>query len=267
VSRADEQDARDRTLAPSARRDRWSTIERDLRRSAGSLIAGIDEVGRGPLAGPVVACAVIMPPDERVIRGVDDSKVLSADERARLAEKIRSRALSIGVGAASVREIDRINIFHAAVLAMRRALGRLTLHPDHVIVDGRAIRSLGVPHTAVIDGDACCYSIACASIIAKVTRDRVMHALAVRYPVYRWERNVGYSTAAHFAGIAEHGVTPHHRQSFLPVRQLSLSFEAPVVVDEAEFDHTAEIDIARLTSHSAPENLSSPSPSPLTSEP
>jgi ribonuclease HII len=233
VSRADEPEGRERTLAPSPRRDRWSTIERDLRRSVGPLIAGIDEVGRGPLAGPVVACAIVMPPDERVIRGVDDSKVLSADDRARLAERIRSRALSIGVGAASVREIDKINIFHASVLAMRRALSRLTIRPDHVIIDGRAIRSLGTPHTAVIDGDACCYSIACASIIAKVTRDRVMHALAARYPGYRWEKNVGYSTAAHFAGIAELGVTPHHRHSFLPVRQLTLPFDVttPAPID------------------------------------
>ena len=233
MSRADEppHEGRERTLAPSARRDRWSTIERDLRRSVGPLIAGVDEVGRGPLAGPVVACAIVMPPDERVIRGVDDSKVLSADERARLAERIRSRALSIGVGAASVREIDKMNIFHASVLAMRRALGRLTIRPDHVIIDGRAIRSLGTPHTAVIDGDACCYSIACASIIAKVTRDRVMHALATRYPGYRWERNVGYSTAAHFAGIAELGVTPHHRHSFLPVRQLTLGLDTVIAAD------------------------------------
>lgn len=233
MSRADEPspEGRERTLAPSARRDRWSTIERDLRRSVGPLIAGVDEVGRGPLAGPVVACAIVMPPDERVIRGVDDSKVLSADERARLAERIRSRALSIGVGAASVREIDKMNIFHASVLAMRRALGRLMIRPDHVIIDGRAIRSLGTPHTAVIDGDACCYSIACASIIAKVTRDRVMHSLATRYPGYRWERNVGYSTAAHFAGIAELGVTPHHRHSFLPVRQLTLGLDAVVAAD------------------------------------
>ena len=247
MSRADQPDARDQTLAPSPRRDRWSTIERDLRRSVGPMIAGIDEVGRGPLAGPVVACAIVMPPDERVIRGVDDSKVLSADDRARLAAKIRSRALSIGVGAASVREIDKLNIFHASVLAMRRALGRLGVQPDHVIVDGRAIRSLGVPHTAVIDGDACCYSIACASIIAKVTRDRVMHALAVRYPVYRWERNVGYSTAAHFAGIAEHGVTRHHRQSFLPVRQLSLPFGATA---DTLLATTADHDVACLTTES-----------------
>jgi ribonuclease HII len=242
VSRADESDARDRTLAPSPRRDRWSTIERDLRRSVGPLIAGIDEVGRGPLAGPVVACAVIMPPDERAIRGVDDSKQLTADAREKLAAKIRERALAIGVGAASVREIDRVNIFHAAVLAMRRALGRLAIRPDHVILDGRAIRSLGTPHTAVVAGDACCYSIACASIIAKVTRDRVMHALAVRYPGYRWERNVGYSTAAHFAGIAERGVTPHHRHSFLPVRQLALPFDVPASnADDVTIDRTGEL--------------------------
>jgi ribonuclease HII len=227
VSRADEPEARDRTLTPSPRRDRWSTIERDLRRSVGPLIAGMDEVGRGPLAGPVVACAVIMPPDERVIRGVDDSKQLNREAREKLAAKIRERVLALGVGAASVREIDRFNIFHASVLAMRRALARLPIRPDHLLIDGRAIRSLGTPHTAVIAGDACCYSIACASIIAKVTRDRVMHALATRHPGYRWERNVGYSTAAHFAGIAEHGVTRHHRQSFLPVRQLGLPFDAP----------------------------------------
>ncbi|MFL5613749.1 MAG: ribonuclease HII [Gemmatimonadaceae bacterium] len=255
MSRADEPDARDRTLAPSARRDRWSTIERDLRRSVGPLIAGIDEVGRGPLAGPVVACAIVMPPDERVIRGVDDSKVLSASARARHAAKIRDRALSIGIGAASVREIDRLNIFHAAVLAMRRALSRLSLQPDHVILDGRAIRSLGTPHTAVIDGDACCYSIACASIIAKVTRDRVMHALAARYPGYKWERNVGYSTPAHFAGIAEHGVTKHHRQSFLPVRQLALPFDAPLAVahDEPATDTAPEPSC--ITSHVTADDL------------
>jgi ribonuclease HII len=255
VSRADEPVERPRTLAPSARRDRWSTIERDLRRSVGPLIAGVDEVGRGPLAGPVVACAIIMPPDERVIRGVDDSKVLPAEERARLAERIRTRALSIGVGAASVREIDKLNIFHASVLAMRRALSRLTLHPDHVIIDGRAIRSLGTPHTAVIDGDACCYSIACASIIAKVTRDRVMHALAARYPGYRWERNVGYSTAAHFAGIAEHGVTRHHRHSFLPVRQLTL-FDSAAAADSDATIITGEHDPSCLTSTVTADDLS-----------
>ncbi len=207
---------------PTKRRHRWSTIERDLRGGSSALIAGVDEVGRGPLAGPVVACAIIMPPDERAIGGVDDSKRLSCAERVRLAAKIRTRAVAIGLGAASSREIDRINIYHASVLAMRRALGRLKLSPDHVLVDGNAIRTLGVPHTAIVGGDGRCFSIACASIVAKVTRDRLMELLALRYPAYRWERNAGYSTPDHFAGLASHGITPHHRLSFCRVSQLTL---------------------------------------------
>jgi ribonuclease HII len=215
---------------------RWSALERELRASRGPLLAGIDEVGRGPLAGPVVACAVVMPPDARAIRGVDDSKRLAAPEREKLAARIRERALTVAVGAASVREIDRINIYHAAVLAMRRALRRLRVTPDHVLVDGNPIRSLGVEHTAVVGGDACCHSIACASIVAKVTRDRLMQALARRYPHYRWETNVGYGTTEHHAGLAAHGLTPHHRRSFSPVAQLRLPFDvlpddAPLVAD------------------------------------
>jgi ribonuclease HII len=215
---------------------RWSALERELRASRGPLLAGIDEVGRGPLAGPVVACAVVMPPDARAIRGVDDSKRLAAPEREKLAARIRERALAVAVGAASVREIDRINIYHAAVLAMRRALRRLRVIPDHVLVDGNPIRTLGVEHTAVVGGDACCHSIACASIVAKVTRDRLMQALARRYPHYRWETNVGYGTTEHHAGLAAHGLTPHHRRSFSPVAQLRLPFDAlpddpPLVAD------------------------------------
>jgi ribonuclease HII len=196
---------------------RWSTIERDLRESSGPLLAGVDEVGRGPLAGPVVACAVIMPPGERAIRGVDDSKRLTPPIRERLAERIRARAVALGVGAASVREIDRLNIYHASTLAMRRALRRLTVAPDHVVIDGRAIRSLEIPHTAIVRGDARCFSIACASIVAKVTRDRLMAALARRYEGYRWERNVGYATADHLAGLTTRGIIPHHRRSFFRV--------------------------------------------------
>ena len=206
---------------------RWRPIERDLRATLGPHIAGVDEVGRGPLAGPVVACAVVMPPELRAVPGVDDSKRLPASERTRLARLVMRRALGVGVGAASVREIDRLNIYHATVLAMRRALGRLRVTPDHVVVDGRAMRTLPFQHTAIVGGDACCYSIACASIIAKVTRDRLMHALAARHPGYAWERNVGYGTPAHLHGIAERGISPHHRRSFVPVRQLSLGlFEA-----------------------------------------
>jgi ribonuclease HII len=205
---------------------RWSTIERDLRSQHGPLLAGMDEVGRGPLAGPVVACAVIMPPDQRAMPGINDSKQLSAKKRDELVKRIRDRALAIGIGAASVREIDRLNIYQASVLAMRRALGRLGLAPNHVVVDGKAIRTLDVGHTAVVRGDARCYSIACASIVAKITRDRVMHSLAGRYPNYRWDQNVGYATALHLQGISAHGITPHHRKSFMPVSQISLDFGA-----------------------------------------
>ena len=164
-----------------------------------------------------------MPADARAIRGVDDSKKLTRTERETLAARILERALGVGIGAASVREIDRINIYHAAVLAMRRALANLHMRPDHVVIDGNPIRTLGVEHTAVVGGDACCHSIACASIVAKVTRDRLMRALARRHPQYRWETNAGYGTAEHHAGLASHGLTPHHRRSFSPVARVSLS--------------------------------------------
>lgn len=226
-------------------RDRWKPIERELRQTAGPLIAGVDEVGRGPLAGPVVACACIMPPGERAIRGVDDSKQLSAAERGKLFGKIRDRAVCIALGAASVAEIDRLNIYHATVLAMRRALRRLSVRPDHILIDGKPIRSLGIDHTAIVGGDDACYTIACASIVAKETRDRVMHSLAARYPSYRWETNVGYATAAHLEGLGAFGLTPHHRRSFIPVRQLSLEFGA-VHVDGALAPADAEVDLNAL---------------------
>src|SRR5476649_670337 len=173
------------------------------------MLAGVDEVGRGPLAGPVVACAVVMPADARAIRGVDDSKVLPPDQRELLATRILARAVCVSLGAASVREIDRLNIYQATVLAMRRAIGRLTVQPNHILIDGNPIRTLGLEHTALVDGDARCHSIACASIIAKVTRDRLMRALARRHPHYRWETNKGYGTADHLAGLASHGLTSH----------------------------------------------------------
>ena len=217
-------------------RRRWSALERELRAGGASLIAGVDEVGRGPLAGPVVACAVVMPPDAPAIRGIDDSKRLSAVERVRLAARIRERALAIGIGAASVREIDRVNVYHATVLAMRRALARLPLRPDKVLVDGKPIRTLHVPHRGVVGGDAQCYSIACASIVAKVTRDRLMAALGRRYTGYAWERNAGYGTPDHLAGLAAHGVTPHHRRSFCHVAQLDLALDILPLGDALPFD-------------------------------
>ena len=212
---------------------RWTHIERDLRKERGPLLAGVDEVGRGPLAGPVVACAVIMPPDMKAIRGVDDSKMLTAAERNKLAGRIRERALAWALGAASVREIERLNIYQASVLAMRRALSRLSVQPDHVIIDGKTMRTLPVPHTAIVHGDARCHSIACASILAKVTRDLLMARLAVRYPAYTWERNVGYTTRAHIRGLDSNGITPHHRRSFVRVSQLVLDFGAAPNDDDA----------------------------------
>jgi ribonuclease HII len=216
------------------RRKRWTTIERDLRSEKGPLLAGVDEVGRGPIAGPVVACAVIMPADTRAIAGVDDSKRLTHVQRVRLASKIRERAVAFALGAASVREIDRINIYQASVLAMRRALDRLDVRPDHVVIDGRVMRTLPIPHTAVVHGDARCFSIACASILAKVTRDLLMTRLSVRYPQYIWDHNAGYTTRAHVAGLTLHGITPHHRKSFCRISDLLLALEQRAAMDGLE---------------------------------
>src|SRR4051812_30476561 len=213
---------------------RWTTIERDLRREKGPLLAGVDEVGRGPIAGPVVACAVIMPPDVRAIAGVDDSKRLTHDQRVRLAVKIRERAVAFSLGAASVHEIDRINIYQASVLAMRRALERLKVAPDHVVIDGRRMRTLPIPHTAVVHGDARCFSIACASIVAKVTRDLLMTRLAKRYPHYIWEHNAGCTTREHVPGLTLHGITPHHRRSFCRISDLLLELEHHTEIEDLE---------------------------------
>jgi ribonuclease HII len=163
-----------------------------------------------------VAAAVILPPNCKRIPGVRDSKTLSAAQRERLVPIIRRRAVAIGVGAASVAEIDQLNIYHATHLAMRRAIARLGGH-DHVLVDGNRIANFEHqvgPYTAIVDGDARVYSIACASVIAKTVRDRLMHRLAVRYPHYGWERNAGYATREHRDAIRAHGLTPHHRRSF-----------------------------------------------------
>lgn len=165
--------------------------------------------------GPVVACAVIMPPGLRAIAGVNDSKALAPAERRRLAAIIRERALAVALGAASAREIDQLNIYRATALAMRRALERLGVAPDHVLVDGKPMRALRREHTAVVGGDGKCYAIACASIVAKVTRDRLLARLAARHPEYGWERNAGYGTAGHVAVLATIGPSAHHRRSFV----------------------------------------------------
>jgi ribonuclease HII len=186
-----------------------------------TLIAGVDEVGRGPLAGPVLAAAVVLPP-ELAIRGVDDSKKLTAEKRADLYERICARAVAIGIGGASSREVDRLNILRASHLAMRRAIARLGCIPEHIFVDGLPVPELGATHTAVVDGDGKVHAIACASVVAKVVRDRIMHKLAAHYPGYGWASNVGYGTVAHRGAIAELGLTPHHRRSFEPNSQLVL---------------------------------------------
>ncbi|HEV8054177.1 MAG: ribonuclease HII [Chloroflexi bacterium] len=195
--------------------------ERRLWNEGHRLIVGVDEVGVAPTCGAVVAAAVIMREGCHRIPGVRDSKTLSMVQRERLAPIIRKRALAIGIGAASVTEIDRLNIYHATHLAMRRAVARVGPH-DHVLVDGRRIFGFeehAGPYTAIIDGDALCYSISCASIVAKVVRDRLMAKLAARYPWYGWEHNRGYSSPDHRRAIAAHGVTPHHRRSFATVRE------------------------------------------------
>jgi len=204
---------------------RRPSLEREaaLWRQGRRVVVGIDEVGRGPLAGPVVAAAVVFPPGMKPLRGLDDSKCLSPARRDRLALVIRRRALAIAVGAASVREIDRLNIRRASILAMRRALARLGIVPTHVLVDGLPCPELGVPHEALIDGDARCQSIAAASVIAKTVRDRLMARLAARHPGYAWECNKGYTTEAHVAALAAWGPTRHHRQTFSPVAQLELA--------------------------------------------
>jgi ribonuclease HII len=200
-------------------------MERALWDQGIELVAGVDEVGRGPLAGPVIAAAVILPVGVG-IRGVDDSKKLSADKRESLLVEIREKALAIGIGGASAKEIDRINILRASHLAMARAIQKLPRAPQHVIVDGLPVPQLGPNASFVIDGDAKVHCIACASIVAKCVRDRLMRMLAMRYPVYGWDHNCGYATADHRSAIYESGFSPHHRRSFDINSQLTLELIA-----------------------------------------
>ncbi len=221
-------------------------FERDLWRAGTVRIAGVDEVGVAPTCGAVVAAAVIMKPHARRIPGVRDSKTLSAQQRDRLAPIIRRRAVAVGVGAASVREIDTINIYHATHLAMRRAIARLGGH-DHVLVDGNRIVGFEAavgPYSAIVDGDAKCYSIACASVVAKVIRDRMMALLAARYPGYGWERNQGYATHEHRDAIRRLGLTPFHRRSFLALQRTLAGDQISLdLFDEAVegFEHADEL--------------------------
>ena len=189
--------------------------ERALQKKGVRYIAGVDEVGRGPLAGPVVCAAVIMPlDDESIIIGVDDSKKLSAKKRETLAEEIKKRALAYTIVEVSEKEIDEINILEATKLGMKRALETLSIAPETVLTDGNMTLDISFPQRSVIHGDALSYSIGAASIIAKVYRDKMMDEYAKVYPQYAFESNKGYGTAAHIQAIKEYGLCPIHRRTF-----------------------------------------------------
>ena len=198
-------------------------FERVLWSSGVRAVAGVDEVGVGPLAGPVVAAAVIFPP-ETEIAGINDSKQLEPEQRSKLAATIRASASAIGVGSAEVGEIDRLNIYHAALLAMRRAIEALPLTPEHVLVDARIVPGVSIPQNCFNKGDGLNFSIAAASIIAKTHRDRLMEELEKEYPGYGFAQHKGYGTPEHQQAIRELGPSPIHRLSFQFIRELCGEF-------------------------------------------
>lgn len=196
-----------------------SIFERAAKKQGYEIIAGIDEVGRGPWAGPVYACAAII--DTRKIAksglaGLDDSKKLNLQQRETLYARLIDHA-QVGIGYCTVEEIDRINILQASLLAMKRAVAALPMQPHYALVDGNKKPDLAMPCETIVEGDAKSYSIAAASIVAKVTRDRLMAGLAERHPGYGWHTNMGYGTREHQAALAKLGVTEHHRKSFAPI--------------------------------------------------
>ena len=199
-------------------------LEQSLARASGTPIAGVDEAGRGPWAGPVVAAAAILDPNN-IPDGLNDSKKLTPNERDRLFDIIQATA-KIAVGIVNVGEIDRRNILQATLLAMREAVLGLPLSPAGVLIDGNKCPDLPCPAHAIVKGDGRSFSIAAASIIAKVTRDRIMVRLAAEYPGYGWERNKGYGTPEHRTALARLGVTIHHRRSFRPVQHALASLNA-----------------------------------------
>jgi ribonuclease HII len=190
--------------------------ERKLWRTGIETVAGVDEAGVGPMAGPVVAAAVIFQP-EAFIKGVHDSKQLLAEQREELHLKIRERALTFGIGVAEVEEIDRLNIYWATMRAIERALAALKRSPEHVLIDGRKVPGLAIPQTHIVGGDRKSFCIAAASILAKVTRDRIMTAYDDQYPGYGFAQHKGYCTADHFQLLEQFGPSPIHRRSFSPV--------------------------------------------------
>jgi ribonuclease HII len=205
----------------AARRRTLLRYERELWERGISRVAGVDEVGVGPLAGPLVAAAVILP-REVALRGVDDSKKLSREVRTRLCQQIKCCAVSIGLGVVSVEDVDRLNTYRAALLAMRLAVQALSVGPEHLLVDARRIPGIELPQEPLVKGDSRSYSIAAASIIAKVERDAMMDALDRDYPQYGFAHHMGYATAEHLHALARYGPCPVHRRSFMPVSQARL---------------------------------------------
>ncbi len=228
--------------------DALLNFERVLWRTGVRWIAGVDEVGVGPLAGPVVAAAVVFPPGTE-IEGVDDSKRLDAPTRERLAVEIRAYAEGIGIGRAEVEEIDAINIYQAALLAMRRAIEALPMVPQHVLVDAREVPGLAMPQNQFAKGDGINFSIAAASIIAKTHRDGLMAELDTAYPLYGFARHKGYGTAEHQQAIRRHGPCPVHRQSYAFLHELcgelSAAFYALQQRIAAALDGTALEELTR----------------------
>ena len=221
------------------RRDAGLRHERELALLGYHHIAGLDEVGRGSLAGPVVAAAVILPERHR-IRGLRDSKILSRSRREALYTQILDRAEAVAVGCMEVEVIDRVNILQATHLAMDEAVGRLAVAPDHLVIDALTLRSVDLPQRAIIDGDAISASIAAASIVAKVTRDRICDEYDLRYPAYGFARNKGYGTRAHYRALQADGPCVWHRRSFAPIRMLLSGVQLPLDLGFADLPLTDE---------------------------
>jgi ribonuclease HII len=224
---------RQRVITEERRMESLLAMEEEHWRRGVERIAGVDEVGMGPLAGPVVAAAVILSPRDR-IDGVNDSKLLDAEERVRLDKEIRARAIAIGIGEASVQEIERINIYQAGLLAMRRALLALAPEPELVLVDARKIDGIPWPQDARIKADATIHCVSCASVVAKVYRDRLMANLDPVYPGYGFAQHKGYGTPAHLEALDRLGPCSIHRSTFHWLgRQLTLFGSAPVISDSS----------------------------------
>lgn len=192
----------------------WFLYEKEAKNAGYNLVCGVDEAGRGPLAGPVFAAAVILP-ESTTIDGLNDSKKLSEKKRELLYDEIKAKAVAYGVASASEKEIDNINILNATFLAMQRAVNSLALQPNFVLVDGNKTPELNMPSRAIIKGDSLSASIAAASILAKVERDRLMRTLSKKYPEYNFEKHKGYGTKLHIELIRKHGPSVIHRKSFL----------------------------------------------------